>query len=207
MKLNFMMMFLIVIIMNGFLLVGCSSNKQSNYEKSEKPSKVLVDHSPKKPDWVMDSITSKEEGEHFIMFSKETVRGDQRLNGCYELASFEAKNKMVREIGEEIKGAIDQAIPDISESTDAILSRVSSGKWEGKVYGMSVEEEYFERYRLFDYNEADSYKERIDCYVKMKISKKDLNRMKVSLVDELKKVDPRIQEAITKKQIDFFHKE
>ena len=187
-----------------FMTSSCSSNKNSPREKSQMPAKVVVDKSTSTPDWINESSVQKIVGDEVYIVSKETIRGDQRLSGCYELASFEAKNKLIRELGEEIRGAIDQAMPDISESTDSILTKVSSGKWEGKVVGLSTQEEYFERYRLFEFNDSDTYKERIDCQVRMKISKSNLNRMKVGLVEEFKRADPRINEAIVSKQVDFF---
>jgi len=188
----------------SFSMVLFSCSHEVNRERNPK---VVIDKSPSMPEWVKETNVNQLDGDQIYLVGRESIKGDQRLSGCFEMASFELKNKIIREVGEEIRGTIDQAIPDISENSEAVLSRVSTGKWTGKLVGLSTDSEYFERYRLFDFNQADSYKERIDCFVRMKIAKSDINRMKRDIIEELKKVDPKIKEAILNKQVNFFSKE
>jgi hypothetical protein len=165
--------------------------------------KLIIDSSGDKPDWVKTGKLSWEKDNLIYFKSKQTVRADQRVNGCYVVASNDNKELMLQGIASDMKGATDEAQTDLNENAELILGKVRSGKWEGKLYGFKDDEQYFERYQIKD--EATGEKsERVDCYVLSLVNKKDYNKTKQEIVNKVVAVDPRIREAITKKQVDFF---
>jgi hypothetical protein len=168
--------------------------------------RVVVDSSPDKRDWVGMSRLSFEKDDRIYFRSKQTVLGNQRVNGCYTLAGHDSREAMLRSIVDDMKGATDEAQTDLSESAELILGKVRSGKWEGRIYGFKDDEQYFERYQIRDASTGEKT-ERIDCYTLSYVSKADYNRTKQEIVNKVVAVDPRIREAITRKQVNFFSNE
>jgi hypothetical protein len=165
--------------------------------------RVSVEESPSKPSWVNEEHLSWEEGDKVYFKAKNTVRGDQRLNGCYVIASNDNRETMLRGIADEMKGATDEAQTDISEAAEIVLGKVRSGEWNGRFYGFRDESQYFERYQIRD-TESKQVTERIDCYTLSVVSKTDYARTKSEVANKIVAIDPKIKEAITKKQVNFF---
>lgn len=168
------------------------------------PKKVIIDKSPfEKPDWVESpKLTWSDDGRIYFK-SSQTIRGNQRLNGCYTLAANQNREQALREMAEEMKGATDEAQTDLNENAELILNKVRSGKWEGRIYGLRDEEHYFERYQFVTEATEESV-ERIDCYAVSSMKISDYNRTKNDVVNKVKAVDPKLREAIAKKTVDFF---
>ena len=174
------------------LLASCSSLKV--------PQRVFLDSSLRKdtpPDWVNQSKVSWEEKDKVLLRTSYSARGNERISGCFDLARLDAKEKLLSELNNDVRGTIDNAQQSISENAEAVLGKVRSASFEGKVRGLRFSEEYFERYLIGD-------TERIDCHVLGEINLSDYNSLKRAVVDEIVRVDTRVKEAITKKQIDFF---
>ena len=167
------------------------------------PKKVVVDSSSDRPSWVSDNKMTWDNDSRIYFKAKVTVRGDQRLNGCYNLASNDNREAMLRSIVDELKGATDEAQTDLNENAESLLGKVRSGKWAGKIYGFKDHEQYFERFQIRDEGSGEKT-ERQDCYTLSYISKSDYNRTLQELVNKIAAVDPRLREAITQKQIGFF---
>lgn len=182
-----------VLILLAAILTSCSSSQH----------KIIVDSTKVKPEWANESKLRFEKDGSIYFKGEETVRGDQRLGGCYDLASFEVRSGIVRELKEELKGMIDQVMPDISESSESIMSKVSTSKWEGMIRGLKEEERYFERFRLLENSGSKNYKERVNCQVLLSLKEEEYQQMKMNAVEALKAVDPKLKEAIMNKQIDF----
>ena len=166
-------------------------------------SKVIVDKSSETPEWTLSSQIVEEKDDFVFIVGKETIMGNQRLSGCYEIASFDVRNRLIREMSESIKGEISQYMPDINENSESVFTKVATSKWNGKISGLQNESEYFERYRIKEANSKNAI-ERINCFVRSKISKGDYNKLKMSYLNELKEADPKIKEAIANKQLNFF---
>jgi len=176
------------------LLIGCAHSGTK---------KVTIDKSESTPDWVSDPKISYEKADKVFFIAKEEVRGDERLGGCYDLASLLNRENLLRSIADEVKGAIDNAQTSISENAENVLGKVRSGKWEGKIIGFRDVEKAFERYQLI--NSADgSNVERISCALLSEIKKSDYQETKRSVINKIVSVDPKLKEAITNKQIQFF---
>jgi hypothetical protein len=173
-------------------LSACSSLKV--------PQRVFLDSTLRKdspPEWVNQVQVAKEENDKIYFRASYTARGNERIAGCFDLARLDAKEKILSEVNNDVRGSLDNAQQSISENAEAVLGKVRSASFEGKVRGLRFSEEYFERYLIGD-------TERIDCHVLGEMKLSDYNNLKREVVDELAQVDSRVKEAITKKQIDFF---
>lgn len=165
------------------------------------PRRVILDASTaKQPSWVKTTEITWDNGKAVALKSQYTVLGNERVNGCYQLAELDLKQTLVTGISEDIKGIIDNAQQGISEESELILSQSRSTKFEGRLTGLKVRERYFERYEVKD-------DERIDCFVLAEVSREDYNRMKRQIVNKLAAVDPDLKKAILQKQIKFFEDE
>lgn len=163
--------------------------------------KVTLDESDM-PSWTEKSELSWEDDGKLFFKAKQTVLGSHRINGCYELALLDAKETLLRSMAEEIKGEISQADMDLNEQAEIVLGRVRTSRWEGKVYGQKKEEQAFRRFAIVK-GESQS-DERIDCYVLTSISKADYDKTKDGVINKLIAIDPRVKDAVVRRQINFF---
>ena len=154
-------------------------------------------HEDSPPDWVRSLRQTWEKDGKVLVKTTHTVKGDERVNGCFDLAKLDAKENLLSEIANDVKGSIDNAQQSISENAEVVLGKVRSGEFEGKVTGLRFSEQYYERYSIGE-------TERIDCHTLGELSKTDYDQIKRAVINKVVAVDPRLKEAITKKQIDFF---
>lgn len=170
------------------MIAGCASSE-----------KRIVDSSANRPSWVETTKVTWIEGEQILFKQEYSVRADERLNGCYQLAKIEAKESLVREIAEELKGQIDSAQQSLSESAELILSQVRSSEYGGKVIGMRFLEQYNER-------SVVAQTERLDCFVLGSIKKSDYETIKRQILYKISDADPDVKKAIKERSVRFFTK-
>jgi hypothetical protein len=180
----------------GFLsiVIACSSTPGVK--------RVWIDsssHTDDPPSWVEGLKIIWEKDAKVYIRSTQTIRGDERVNGCYDLAKLDAKEAILTELASEVRGSLDNAQQSINENAEVVLGKVRSGEFQGRITGLRHSEQYFERYKVGDV-------ERIDCHVLSEMTREDYDKVKRSVLDRLQKVDARLREAITKKQINFFDK-
>jgi len=177
------------------ILSGCSTPAGSK--------KIIVDASPIKPDWVDNPAKKWKTDDGYFFKAKQTIRGDQRVNGGFIIAGNDTREMLMRGIYDEMKGAIDEAQTSLNENAEFLMGKVRSGQWEGALYGFSEIEQYFERYEYCNQltKECDA---KIDCWILSNISLADYNKTKNAIVNQVVAIDPRIKEAVTNKQIKFF---
>ena len=181
------------------LLTGCSSNPTTKIEGVEY-RKVVIDSSnmnEAKPEWVVQNKIGWEDGAKLKMKGTYTVLGNQRLNACYELAKVEAKKAMITSIQEEIKGYLDSGSTGMSESDQIVFAESVTARYNGKIQGLKTSENYFERFVI-------NHNERIDCFVLMEMDRSDYYKLRSSILTKATELVPELQQAMTKKQIDFF---
>lgn len=154
-------------------------------------------HKDSPPDWVEEMRLTWEKGDKVMFRSVHTVRGDERVNGCFDLAKLDARETLLTEMATDIKGSLDNAQQSLNENAEMVLGKVRSGEFKGRIQGMRHLEQYFERYRI-------GTDERIDCHVLSEITKTDYAELKRKVVNRIEEVDPRLKDAITKKQVEFF---
>lgn len=182
---------LILILAGASLVTSCSTSQKAVN------GKTVLDTSKERAEWIDNPKLSWElDGKVFVR-ATHTIRGDQKLSGCYDLAKLDAKEQLLTEMSSDIKGSIDNADTELSENAEVILGKVRSAKYEGTVYGFKNSEQYYERYLI-------NGVERIDCSILSEQSKSDYDKTKRSVVDKLVAVDSKLKEAVLKKQINFF---
>ncbi|MGK5087857.1 hypothetical protein WDW86_09885 [Bdellovibrionota bacterium FG-2] len=141
----------------------------------------------------------EKDGTIFIKAS-HTVRGDERVDACFDLVKLDGKEALVSEIQNQMKGQLDHHIGSINESAETVLGKSRSSEFTGKISGMKFTEQYFERYRI-------GPTERIDCHSLAEVKQADYDAIKRSILEKVESADPRIKEAIAQKQINFFKHE
>lgn len=160
-----------------------------------------VGQSNGKPNWVNSTKISWNEGDQVFFRTQYTIRGSERINGCYQLAKLETKETLLREISEDIKGQIDNAQQSISEDAEIVLNQSRTGEYRGKVTGLRFLEQYHERYRI-------DGTERIDCFILGSIRVQDYESIRRAVVYKMAEVDPGLRQALNQRQVDFFsHKQ
>jgi len=177
----------LILLAGALVIASCSTTG----------SKRITDSSGDKPSWAGSSRISWEENNKVFIRGTATVKGNERVDGCYDLAKLDAKEALVSEIQSYIKGILDNSIQSISENAEVVLGKSRTAEFEGKIMGLRFAERYFERAIVSD-------NERVECQLLSEISQKDYDRMKRLIVDKVQEVDPKIKEAIKQKHIDFF---
>lgn len=165
--------------------------------------RVVIEESKTRPNWVDDERLSYEQDDRIWFKSRDTVRGDQRLNACFLLAANDNREAMLRAIVDGMRGATDEAQADISENAELVLGKVRSGEWSGKIYGFRDEGQFFQRVQIRD-EASGSVTERLDCFVLSSIGKSDYAKTRAEVMNRIVAIDPKIKEAIGNKQADFF---
>ncbi len=156
-------------------------------------------HEDSPPHWVRGTKAIWEKDGVVYFRSSHQIRGDERVNGCFDLARFDSKEALLSEIANDVKGSIDNAQQSISENAEVVLGKVRSGEFNGRILGLRFAEEYYERYVV---GEA----ERVDCHVLGQIRQADFDQIKRTVVSGVVAVDARLREAIARKHIDFFNR-
>ena len=175
------------------IVAGCSHTVTTK--------KNLIDSSGSRPSWVSSQKTSWEEGDAFYFKSKVSLKGNERENAGYVIAGNDNRENLLRSISDQIKGATDEAQLSLNENSEIVLGKVRSGRWEGTIYGLINAEQYSER---FEYCRGSDCTQRLDCYVLSSTSRADYNKTKDGLLNQIIAIDPKIKDAIIRKQAAFF---
>lgn len=176
-----------ILVMAGILSACTTSPK----------SKVVTEESADRPSWVNGTKVTWHDGDKILYRQHYSVKGDERLNGCYQLAKLEAKESVVREIAEELRGQIDNAQMSLSESAELVLSQVRSSEYNGKITGMRFTEQYHERILTNDV-------ERLDCFVLAEINKTEFDLIKRQMLTKVAQADAEVKKAIQQRSVKFF---
>lgn len=164
---------------------------------SNRGPKALLDQSSTQPSWVNSTKIAWAEGDQVFFKTEYSIRGDERLNGCYQLAKLETKENLLREIAEDVRGQIDSAQQSISEDAELVLNQSRTSDFAGKVTGLRFLEQYHERFQV-------SGQERLHCYLLSSIKRSDYESIRRAVIYKVVAVDPGLREALNKKQIQFF---
>ena len=175
------------------LLAGCSHGP--GYKRE---SKTILDRSYEEmPAWLSQQDLSWKDGDKVFYKNAYTVRGDQRVNACYDLARLGLFETILAEVRSELKAANDLASEGANENEDALLTKSLSETLAGTLRGIKIKSRAFERYEI---NQI----ERIDCHVLSEISERDYQKIKNEVVKAKTSVSDSVTEAVREKQKDFF---
>lgn len=176
----------------GLIIAACSSTG---------PKKIILDQSSEdKPSWTNSSKLAWQDGKSIYLKATHTIKSNERANGCIDLAKLDSKENLISEIKNEIKGSIDNAQQSINVDAEVIVGKVRSSKFQGSISGLRFVESYWEKYQMGNDEQA------ITCHVLSKIEEADYIKMKKAILNNVIAIEPRIKEAITKKQVNFFGK-
>lgn len=154
-------------------------------------------HSESRPGWTTSTKAAWEEDGLIKYRGFQSIKGNERLNGCYDLARLNTKQSVASELDNDISGKIHAAGQSISENAELIVGKAIADVFGSQVRGLRFTNEYFERYMVANV-------ERIDCYVIGELSIMDYNILKRNVVDKVLAIDERIREAVAQQQIKFF---
>lgn len=174
-------------------IFGCAHNP-SQLEKKVVDNAELDSVAP---DWAKSSKISWYKDGYVFFKSRYTVRGDQRLNGCYQLAKLDTKQALLTEMSEDIKGALDVAEENLNEESELVFQQVRSSSFGGQVSGLRFLEQYHERYLVDD-------QQRVECFVLARMSISDYKETKRKVVHKIASSDPQLKQMIRQKGVKFF---
>ena len=157
--------------------------------------------SSRKPSWVDSDKVSWKDGGKIFFRGNYTIRGNERANACIDLAKLNVKETLITEIKEELKGAIDTAQDSIREDAEIILTKSQSSQYKGSISGLRFTSTYWEKYALL------TREQKISCYVLGKIKDAEYQKTKKRILYRITNANPKLKEALAKKQIDFFKKD
>ena len=184
---------IILLITIASTVFGCGSAQKQN-------ARIVIDSTrgdDDLPAWTRDGRKSWKDDERIYIKGNYTIRGDQRLNSCFELARLEAKETMLAEIKTNVKSELNTASEGLSESNDLFLNKSSTEESSGIISGFKMNEQYFERYLV-------NQTERIDCFVLGSISLQDYEKVKNKSQELNSAVAKEVSDVIRKKQMEFF---
>ena len=109
------------------LLSGCSTSVK----------KIVLDtSSPKRPSWVDSSDLSWGKDGKYFFKGDYTIRGDERVNGCVDLAKMNVKESFITEIQEDLKGALASASESIKSNAEILLTKSQLSQYQGSISGL-----------------------------------------------------------------------
>lgn len=181
-----------------FMLMSVACGSKSIKDNHEK--KIVLDNTlggEALPPWTRDGKVGWVEGKEHFLKAQYSIRGDQRVNACYDLAKMELKENLITEISSDIKGEINLAVEGISEASGAVLTKSFLQSMDANVRGLTIKEQLFERYVLSD-------AERVDCFVMGMITQSEYQNLKNNILQKMEQSSPAIAEALKKRQVKFF---
>jgi|GEM_PF-3328404 len=176
--------------------LGCTSRQLVN----EQPGRIILDNSlrgEELPEWTRSTKTSWEENGELVSRTSYTVRGNQKVNGCFDLAKLESKEQLLSQLKEEVSGEINLASEGVSEDFDPLITKSLRTSMAGKIQGLRIKEQAFERYMVNSI-------ERIDCFVLSSMKSSDYSNLKSSILQNLVFVDDKVKQAVRERQKKFF---
>ena len=78
------------------------------------------------PQWVKSTKVIWNENDKIQLRTEHQVRGDERVNGCFDLARLDASENVLTEIADDVKGTIDNSQTSVSENAEVVLGKARS---------------------------------------------------------------------------------
>lgn len=178
----------VLILLTGILVIAsCTTTK----------TKQFVNSFGDKPSWAKSANATWEENNKIFIRAASTIKGNEKIETCYELAKLNAKDILVLELQNSIKETIDNTLKSMSGPTEIILGKSKTSEFAGQITGLKFTEKYFERSLM-------GKEERVECLILSEITQKDYDKVKHIIVNKVQKADPAIKEAVEQERIDFF---
>jgi hypothetical protein len=177
-------------------LVGCSTGAV----RPDKLEKQVIDNgsggSP--PAWVQDTKVSWiGDGNVHKFKAFHSIKGDERLNACFELARLDAQEQITSEIWADFKATVSHSTNGISESMEDIFVQSRNLETKSNIRGLRFTEAYHQRYLV-------NGTERVDCFVLGELTDGDYRQMRAHLLSPVVEANPELRKAIEDKHKEMF---
>ena len=185
------------ILTSLLILQACASTNKAE-------QRITLDNSngglSQLPEWTRTGQTAwvDSDNKNMIFVATYTVRGDQRVNACFDLARIDMKENVLAEISTKIKSEMNLATDGTNENAEVLLTKSFHQQSYGQLKGLKIQQQVFERYKIGE-------NERIDCYVLGKLSIENYNLIKNVVNTQLVKISSEVADSVRKKQVDFFN--
>lgn len=189
-------LYTLTVVVMAIVSAGCSSTGKTIFTEIH-----VIENAGKKPAWVEKNKIQWIEDDMHYFSGTIRLRGDERVSGGYMIASMDNREQLMRSVADEIRGQLDEAQISLNENAEILLGKVRSGTWEGTIYGLQDLERYYDRFEMCT---GQDCRQGINVWILSGISMEDYRRTKDALVNKLVQVDPRVKDAITRGQVDFF---
>lgn len=179
------------------LLQGCSG---SGSVKGDKVEKQVLDTGAggSVPAWVQDAKVSwVADGNVHRFKAFHSIKGDERLTACYELAKLNAQEQITSEIWADFKAAVSHSTQGVSESTEDVFVQSRNLETRGNIRGLRFAEAFHQRYLV-------NGMERIDCFVLGELSDADFRQMRSHILSPVVQASPELRKAIEEKHLDLY---
>jgi len=164
--------------------------------KSLNPEKRVIEtsyRSDREPTWLHDSRLSWEDGDTRMIRASYVALGSKRINGCYDLARAEAKELLLVEVSNDIRGELVRASQGLDETIDDGLTKSWIEQYKGDTRGFRFSEAAYERFLVNDV-------ERIECFVLGRIRNSDYNAIRNRVMSIAANSNDRIRQAMEERQ-------
>lgn len=152
------------------------------------------------PTWTSNSEMSWNNNDEIQLKGQYTLKGNQRVNACYDLAKGDARENLVSEMSVNFQSEINSYTQGISADENIELNKMFISQAKNKITGLRVSESAFERVLV-------NSEERINCFVLFSISKKSYQENMANAKSEVSKVNSEIIEKMKSRGLDFFSSE
>ena len=176
-----------------FLLAGCSSNG------IKEQAKIIIERSTREnslPNWVSETKVNWMKDDKIFYKSQYSIRGDQRINACFDLAKAEAKEKLIDEVKTNFRSETNGYIQGAKEQDNIELNKMFISSVDSIISGFRLSETAYERFAI-------SNSERIDCFVLYEMTAKDLSDLKTRILTRNSSVNKEIQKVIIERGVSF----
>jgi len=187
----------ITAVLASLLLQGCSSGGNTKPDKVEK--QVLdTGGSGSVPAWVQDTKVSwLGDGNVHKFKAFHSIKGDERLTACYELAKLNAQEQITSEIWTDFKAAVSHSTQGISEATEDVFIQSRNLETRGNIRGLRFSEVFHQRFLV-------NGMERIDCFVLGELTDADFRQMRSHILSPVVQANPELRKVIEGKHLDLF---
>lgn len=186
----------VYVVILGFV-AGCSSGPKVDGVAG----RFVLDNSNRGddlPDWTKSTRVGWEDNGMYYVRAEHTVKGNQRVNACYDLAKLDLKEGLLSEISSSIKGEINLASEGTAEELDPMLTKSLMTEIKGNIKGLRVQEQAFERYIVNDV-------ERVDCFVLASMKASDYRQLRSTALQQALSASAEAAKAMRDRQVRFFN--
>lgn len=175
-------------------LASCTTGTKSVSEK------ITLEKSTGKndlPDWTEKPQNSWSMDDTYFFKSSYSVRGDQRVNACYDLAKAEARENILTEFKSFFSSEINGYTQGLNETDAQELNKMFVTSVKSHLYGLKLSESVHERYIIQN-------SEKIQCHVLLTMNKESLLKNIQTALSNGTKINGEVAKQMKDRAVKFF---